>query len=562
MTIVNSGTKTIGSFLKDSRYFVPEYQRGYSWGENQLEDLWVDLTDLYEGEMVTSHFFGQMVIHSDNTARKRYIVDGQQRTSTAVILLDAFRSVYKMMYEQGKVDAKYEIEDITSMYIGRTSDKRFEPRLFLNDNDRIFFADRIQKEEKAQLTATTLLKLKKAEMLIHKASVYFEKKLREFLERFNDLDTQYKEIKKLLSNFLNNFIFMSIETQDMNEAFIIFETLNARGRELEIADLLKNHVFRTAGDNIADAKVSWDTMIANLDGINPTKFIRHYWNAQHRFVREKDLYMVIRRTINSPVKVTALMNDLVHLSELYTSLNHPHQMTYFKEPTLIEQNKEINNLGAQSYYPIIMAIVIKGFSEAEISTIHSVIECFIVRNFTVAGKTANRSEKNFSGIAQKIAQNELKTVDEVVQAINSLIISDEEFYESFKLFEVKRSDVIRYLLRKIHNHSSMETRIIPDNEAVHIEHILPKKIRHVDDWKIDADKHKEYLNRFGNVTLLGQEYNRSAVNKDFESKKEIYQKSEIPMTLDLINYREWTVEDIERRQEGLAKDALEVWKKS
>jgi len=561
MTIINSGTKSVSSLLKDDRYFVPNYQRDYSWTENQWEDLWVDLMELYEVETLSDHFFGQIVLHNDASANKKYIIDGQQRLSTAIILLDVFRTIYREICKHGKLDAKFEIEDITTMYIGRTSDKRFEPRLFLNDNNRLFFAENIQKDNDIILPTESLSKLTKSEQLIYQAKQYFKKQLNQFLEQFNQIEIQYSEIKKLLDLFLNGFILMIIETQGLNEAYIIFETLNARGKELEIADLLKNHVFRTSEDNIADAKVAWDTMIANLDGINPTKFIRHYWNAQYRFVREKDLYMAIRRQINSPALVADLMVDLVALSELYTSLNRPDKITYFKDATLIEQNVEINNLGAKSYYPIIMALVIKEFLETEISTIHTVIESFIVRNFTVAGKTANRSEKNFAGIAQRIAQNELETADEIVEAVNSLIISDEEFYESFKLFEVKRSNTIRYLLRKIHNHSNVETRIISDNDIVHIEHILPKKIRSADDWEIDEHTHEEYLNRFGNVTLLGQEYNRNAVNKDFSTKKEIYQQSEIPMTQALTDYKSWTIRDIDKRQKELANISVEIWKK-
>jgi len=115
-------------------------------------------------------------------------------------------------------------------------------------------------------------------------------------------------------------------------------------------------------------------MIANFDGINPTKFISRYWNAQYRFVCEKDLHFVIRHKINSQALTADLMADLVALSELYTSLNRPGQIIYFKNVGLIEQNKEINNLGAESYYLIIMALVIKGFSEDKISTIHTLTE--------------------------------------------------------------------------------------------------------------------------------------------------------------------------------------------
>ena len=560
MTIVSTGSKTLSAYLKDSCYYIPEYQRGYSWDENQFEDLWMDLMHLYIEE-VGGHFYGQIVIHNDEIDNKKYIIDGQQRTSTAVILLDAFRTVYRHLFIDGKEDAKFEIEDLTTIYIGRTSDKRFEPRLFLSDADRGFFTENIQKENKIEYSTNDLLQLKKSESLIVEAGAYFEQKLYEFIGQFQDPEAQYREIKHLLSLFLNNFTVLTIETGDINQAFILFETLNARGKDLAISDLLKNHVFRISEDSIADAKVAWDDMITTLDEINPTKFIRHYWNAQYKFVRERDLYGVIRKTINSPPKVKDLMGDLVSLSKLYAALNRPQEVVYFNDNVLIEQNKEINSLGAQSYYPIIMALVLKKYSEEDIIAIHSVIESFIVRNFTVSGKTANRSEKNFAGIAQRIAQNELENADAIIAAVNNLIIRDEEFYENFKLFEVKKGGTIRYLLRKIHNHLNVETRIIADNQTIHIEHIMPKIINHADEWNIDADQHENYLNRFGNLTLLGQEYNRSAVNKDFESKKEIYQESEIPMTQELTEYQTWTVDDIEERQKELANLALWIWKK-
>lgn len=61
--------------------------------------------------------------------------------------------------------------------------------------------------------------------------------------------------------------------------------------------------------------------------------------------------------------------------------------------------------------------------------------------------------------------------------------------------------------------------------------------------------------------LPGQEYNRSAVNKGFESKKNVYCMSEISMTHDLTFYDSWSIKEIEKRLEKLADVALEIWKK-
>lgn len=101
--------------------------------------------ELYNQPETSTHFFGQVVIFNEDAAQRKYIIDGQQRLSTSVILLDAFRTVFEDFFQNGIADAKYEVEDITTMYIGRASDNRFEPRLYLNDTDRVFSLSEFKK---------------------------------------------------------------------------------------------------------------------------------------------------------------------------------------------------------------------------------------------------------------------------------------------------------------------------------------------------------------------------------------------------------------------------------
>ena len=60
-------------------------------------------------------------------------------------------------------------------------------------------------------------------------------------------------------------VILVIAPYDSN-AFVIFETLNDRGLELAISDLLKNYLFHRAGDKIEEAKNRWLTMNAILEG--------------------------------------------------------------------------------------------------------------------------------------------------------------------------------------------------------------------------------------------------------------------------------------------------------
>lgn len=85
----------------------------------------------------------------------------------------------------------------------------------------------------------------------------------------------------------------------------------------------------------------------------------------------------------------------------------------------------------------------------------------------------------------------------MIASIQELILSDDEFHADFQRFEVKKGNVVRYLLRKIHNYQNEETRIIEDSHTVYVEHIMPKKIRLADDGGMDADQHEMYVNPLG-----------------------------------------------------------------
>lgn len=133
MAIKNFGMKSIRSYLSESIYYIPDYQREYSWSESQLEDFWQDLTNAINANR--HHFFGQVVIHDDNG--KRYIIDGQQRTTTAVIMLAVFRDMFKN-YEDENEEAQNCREDIRIKYIGRWTPKKDELQLHLGMSDRDF----------------------------------------------------------------------------------------------------------------------------------------------------------------------------------------------------------------------------------------------------------------------------------------------------------------------------------------------------------------------------------------------------------------------------------------
>ncbi len=552
MGIIHSSFRKLGSFLQDNTYYIPEYQRGYSWEEEQLFDYWDDLIQLFnEGER-SSHFLGQIVVHYNKEEEKRYIIDGQQRTSTSIILLDAIRSVFLEFNTQ---DSIMEAGDLTSHYIGRYTPDKNKLKLVLGEKDNQFFRNYIQLVEKKIYKKSAL---SKSELRIFEASNYFVKNIKEFLSTEADNLKKYNKLYKLYSTMVENFSVMYVETDEINEAFIIFETLNARGKELETSDLLKNHVFRISNKKIENVKSEWSMMLENLGKIDSTKFIRHYWNSKHSFVREKSLYKELRKNVTNPVEAEELVQNLAELARLYSALNSPEENLYFNNSELNEKVKEMSHLGAVSYYPIILAMENQQYNENDIYDVLTAIESLVVRNFVVAGKVANRYELDFAKIAYQISNEILTSKEEIVTEIKRHMISDDEFKSSFRMFTVKKKPVVRYLYRAINNYSNKETRIINDNSKIHIEHIMPQKLGN---WNIIKEDHEEYLSKFGNQTLLGEEYNKNATNKEFSYKKDIYSKSQIKLTRDLSKLDKWDINSIKKRQEELADIAVEIWKK-
>ena len=570
MGMLNSTLLKLGSFLGNGKLYIPKYQRGYSWEETQLDDFWIDLVQIYEENTRDEHFLGQVVIHKNKEDGKRYIIDGQQRISTAIILLDILRTKFKEIADsKNNNDANDDAEDINTRYIGRVSETKKEQYLSMGGVDKEFFIKYIQARGPINYNDKKFEKkrLKPSNYNIFYASKFFEDKISKFITK--KAPNEYIELNNLYQCLINQFILMTVETDDINEAYIIFESLNARGKALETADLLKNHILRKAHNDLSSATETWNTIIDNLDNIDPTKFIRYYWNSTKKFTREKDLFKSLRKNISSQSDVNALLSNLRSLSKVCAAILHPDDNKEFDLTELNERLIEMQKLDASSYIPIIFALRLQNYSEEDINEVLKAIETLIVRNFVVSGLVANKYELEFAQIAKSIsdktwppnsdsASSKIPTKDDILKKLYSLMVSDEEFINNFRIFNSKKNAVIRYLLRKINNFDINETKIVDDSNRVHVEHILPKKIN--DEWiNFNDEDHETYLWRLGNLTLLGQEYNNRAKNKGFDKKKEIYKKSEIKMTRDLVSIDDWTTFTIVKRQEDFAEIALKIW---
>lgn len=83
----NTTNSTLRQLLGNGlRYRVPMFQRDYSWGPDEWDDLWQDMVAVVEEDAEAAHYMGYLVLQSTNN-RAFDIIDGQQRMTTMSVLV-------------------------------------------------------------------------------------------------------------------------------------------------------------------------------------------------------------------------------------------------------------------------------------------------------------------------------------------------------------------------------------------------------------------------------------------------------------------------------------------
>jgi uncharacterized protein with ParB-like and HNH nuclease domain len=202
------------------QYVVPLFQRPYSWNKEQWQVLWDDLVWLCENEEPKSHFIGSIVTIPTNSVPegvpKFLLIDGQQRLTTIFLLLAVLRDTAAA---KGNEELARKIEQTLLVNPFEQGDDHF--RLMPTQVDRDPFR-KLVKEREAQ-----------GDSQIVRAYQFFSRKIRQEAIEVNDLVTAVTSRLSVVSIVLD---------QDDN-AHLVFESLNAKGRPLTQSDLIRNYFF-------------------------------------------------------------------------------------------------------------------------------------------------------------------------------------------------------------------------------------------------------------------------------------------------------------------------------
>lgn len=374
-----------------------------------------------------------------------------------------------------------------------------------------------------------------------------------------------EELHEWLDYLETNLKVIVVTTPDDSNAFVIFETLNDRGLELAISDLLKNYLFHRSGDKIGETKNRWLNMVAVLESASEdpliVTYLRHFSMSRYGLTREKELFGLIKKKITTKKLALQLSSDLSETARKYAALLNPDHEYWNKFGNARDSVLTLNLLGMIQVRPLLLAILEK-FDPSKVAMAFEKLVSVAVRFQIVGGVGGGTLERIYSETAKSVSEGKLTSTSEILRAFTSLPV-DATFKQSFAATSISKPSLARYYLRCLEMASvrgdSQEKVPNLDTGRVNLEHVLPQTL--TANWESlwNQDEARAYQKRLGNLALMSSRSNSSVGNDSFESKKVEYGKSQFSLTKGIASFEKWDKQAIDARQLAMAEMALKVW---
>jgi uncharacterized protein with ParB-like and HNH nuclease domain len=557
----------------DVHYVLPHFQREYAWEKENWQTLLNDVMGLYEAytsEKEPEHFMGALVVIQDGMRNGVIpafkLVDGQQRLTTFSLMLSAF----------GKnIEASHP-----------AINKRIS-RLLTNpdESDLLFF----------KLIPTTKYGDRDAYLALLKGEEFpigIDSKIPEAYQFFykefgNRIKAETIDPERLFIVLANSLQVVFIDLDQGERPYEIFESLNAKGKPLSQADLVRNyiamklpekrqaHIFNKYWSKIEtilqEKRSVGKSSIGEL-----TAFLRHYLTMRNGVLcNQAHVYERFRDRIENETSSTEeFENEIATLkkfADYYDRLLRPEH-----EPDKDIQTKlrRLNILEISTAYPFLM-LVYEAYDDNKLSCneffeLLDILENYIVRRYLTSEPT-NFLNKMFPTLWRELSPTKL--VETLRKAIitknypsNSTIRRDLITERMYGRGSQVRDKIVlvfesinRYLSVKYHTGGYT----VLDGSPT-LEHIMPQSPS--SEWKTHLGSnweqiYKDYLDTIGNLTLVTQEWNSELSNSPFGNKKGLLASHALKLNSEYFSkpIPKWDDKAIQARANFLIDTILEIW---
>lgn len=549
--------KKIGDYLKleeDTVFTIPEYQRAYSWGIDNCDKLWQDINDFVESESKDRYFFGTIIINCQDNDTKYGLIDGQQRTTTFLLLLKALLVRINIAIERTASD-----EDSASLCRGlQERRRRIMGILYKAETEDIsdkpdaakdaeicrrgIILENFSINEQYKTELSTILQATdyaSAEARVIK--IKYKQKDNRYTNFFRNFKFFYGKISELSDSQLNsiaksitdNCEVIEIKSWQVEQAITMFNSLNSdglplydsdiisaklyaeaekRGKEKEFADLwkqLNNCINELESTRIADInsilmQYMYYIRTVNKETISETGAINVTTPGLRRYFTE-----VNKMPITDPI---GMCSDMVKLVKVWKKVSEYPQMK-----VLLKFNENTKLFLASYFFR---------FDEDNITEelVEPILDC-LLRLFSLLELVdvgySSKYFKTFLFGAEVKLVSKSTTVDAITQDFNEHIRSNWDKETIWAALHDYDGNVLVYLNEFLFAKEKGLSFTL--GTKYDIEHIMPYSGNNLQEIRKDAeiDSEEEFygvVNKLGNKILLEEKINRAIGNEWFRTK--------------------------------------------
>jgi len=614
--------QSLTEIFNEKFFRIPDFQRGFSWETNQLEDFWEDLINL-KGDKI--HYTGLLTVEPISKSSVQniekwqddlwlferdlgayYLIDGQQRLTTSIILVNEILSLFK---DDEGINFK-EKSYWKNKFLFQAYGDNYKSYIFGYERDNPsdeYFKTKILEQESS--TADKVPEQTLYTFNLKTAKDFFQKKL-EKLE-----NAEIEEIfKKVTSKFKFNFY----EIDDELDVYVTFETMNNRGKPLSNLELLKNRLIYLStllNDDVntrtrlrKDINETWKTIYEFLgknkdNPMDDDDFLRNHWIMYFKYDRKESASyakfllnkkFTAKNAIKGKIALTDIKEYIDSLSKSVKSWFYLFNAQYsnYNDDTK-EWLQKLNRLGMSAFPPLFMATMTK-CTEDEFLPLLKSAERFIFLVFRMSQRPSNTKNSHFYRLANMFyfgkdywghGETDITKVINDVDWLTQGESGEGEDYVYHGWFDLEKFqnyvkdqhekgdgfyswNGLRYFLFEyelyLQNNAKGNQKISWSDfnkrkKEDTIEHIYPQTPKD-NCWTSEFNKHskkekRKLLNSLGNLVLLGQSKNSEFQNKCFEFKKKHVNKegNEVGFfngaysEIEVSSYPKWTSAEIENR---------------
>ncbi|EON9312325.1 DUF262 domain-containing protein [Escherichia coli] len=570
------------------RYVIPRNQRDFSWEKLQLDEFWDDIRRniQYENESFShaEYFLGTVVLSGTTDSSMLEIIDGQQRLSVITILISLIsRKLRALNYIESA-------DDIVNTYLvskaSIISAKAHLTEKISKNNGRDFFKLKCQSKEDCHP------KVKSDEdEKINYAYTYFEKRLekQEACKLLNKSKkgVRYSEeeyiqcldaILKMITSYLKVVRILVPSTDD---AYDVFEVLNARGISLSSIDLIKNKILQYCSQETDmypedTAKKQWTAIENGLielkTKITMSDYIRIWWMSNFGYIGEDQLYRSFKKKIadkSTTITPESFLSQMEKDSSIFIKICDPQENDWpgLNQKKIYRILRNLFTFNVTIQRPLVLALLrvrenkvtAKYLSESSLIETLQFIEDFQFKFTTICKMKPSGVDAMFAKYASEVAsaknKQEMKsTLSDMVKAFTEKMPSESVFIERMvghlwysrnTSSKKKRNntELISYVYHRLEaiNRGSEEIMLKDTN----LEHIGPQH-------SFDP----EYVGMIGNLIPLSVDINDRCGKLPVDKKIALYGESDLACVSDFISFyrahNNWNKELVVERSQSLA----------